>query len=162
MPTPRPHLNTDTVTRITQAVSSGSTREDAAAYAGVGRSTLHAWLAEARDLDKNPDGRPTTPTERQRLCLDLLDGVERGDGQIAVLMVGRVVAASATSWQAAAWWLERRRWADYGRKDFLRSEVTGRDGEPLESVSPRDVLADRLARLLPAEPEDEPEPEVAL
>jgi hypothetical protein len=41
-------------------------------------------------------------------------------------------AAAAGNWQAAAWWLERRKAADYRRVDRL--EATGEGGGPQETV----------------------------
>lgn len=153
-PVGRPDLLTETrLDKIEQAVRGGSTREDAARYAGIGASTLYEWLAEGRHLTANP---PKVPAARDRLLMELAERLERADGSMAVLMVGRVIqAANSGTWQAAAWWLERRRSDDYGRKDFLRSESKV---EVESDVDVREVLRDRIARLVPlgAEPDEHP------
>lgn len=79
---------------IVNALRAGSTRRIAAASAGIDHATLYRWL----DFD---------PAFRAQ--------VERAEAEAEVRCVSLVAKAASTNWRAAAWWLERRRPADYGR-----------------------------------------------
>jgi hypothetical protein len=51
------------------------------------------------------------------------DAIKKAESEAEVRMVAHVLkAATDGTWQAAAWWLERRRPTDYGRRD--RVELT--------------------------------------
>lgn len=80
-----------------QALREGNTRRAAAALGGIGESTFQEWLHEK---------------------VGFAAAVEKAEGECEAEMVSRVRrAALGDTWQAAAWWLERRRAADFGRKD---------------------------------------------
>ena len=84
-------------------MSIGNTRTAAAAYAGIHRDTLYAWLAR----------RPM-----------FAQAVEKAEADAEVRATATVLkAAQKGTWQAAAWWLERRRPADYGRRGRLDVHV---------------------------------------
>jgi len=84
------------------ALSAGNTRQAACFYAGISDETLANWM---------------------RRSLEFLERVKKAEADAEVRMVAQVArAAQEGTWQAAAWWLERRRPEDYGRRD--RVEVT--------------------------------------
>lgn len=84
---------------ILTALRAGNTRTAAAAYARIDRSTFKLWL--------------------QRYPTFLAD-VEKAEADAEVAMVANIrKAVNDGTWTAAAWWLERRRHEDWGRKDRL-------------------------------------------
>jgi hypothetical protein len=87
---------------ILGALRRGCTRRAAAAVGGIHHSTLYEWIA--RD-----------PT--------LADTIERAEHEAEATFTAVVAQASLTSWQAAAWWLERRRHADYARREHVEMTV---------------------------------------
>ena len=88
--------------RLLSALSAGNTRQAACFYAGISDETLANWM---------------------RRSLEFLERVKKAEADAEVRMVAQVArAAQEGTWQAAAWWLERRRPEDYGRRD--RVEVT--------------------------------------
>lgn len=108
--------------RILVYIRQGNTIETAARCAGIHRDTLYDWMKRARK-DRDPKFIP------------FADAVDVALGQAEALNVAIVRAAATGSngqngaWQAAAWWLERRNRADYGR--FEKREVVGKDDKPL-------------------------------
>jgi len=89
---------------ILEPLRAGGTRKAAAASAGVGESTLHDWLRAARGGGTSLQG-------------ELLIEVERAEAQAEARATGVITAAvEGGDWKAAAWWLERRRRADWGRQ----------------------------------------------
>lgn len=87
----------ETAKKITDALMDGNTRGTSALYAGVCQDTLNNWLNRYSDF-------------RQ--------AVEKAEAQAEVGHVLNIrQAALAGNWTASAWWLERRRHQDWGRKD---------------------------------------------
>ena len=75
-------------------LAAGATRRAACAASDISPKTLERWQKD-----------------------DVLGAaIKKADGLAEALATSYVVAAMPTNWQAAAWWLERRRAADYGRK----------------------------------------------
>jgi hypothetical protein len=88
----------DRVAAILDALRLGATVEHAAAAAGVHRDTVHGW-------------------RRRYSAFNDAINVAEGAGVVASLRVINDAAAAGT-WQAAAWLLERRHPATYGRRPF--------------------------------------------
>lgn len=102
MTTGRPtKLDDLTSEKIIDALAGGGTRRAAAAAAKVHVSTLQDWLARGRAGE--------VPFS------DFSDRVRWAEAEAEMIMVGAIrKAALSGSWQAAAWWLERRRPERYG------------------------------------------------
>lgn len=95
---------------ICDALKLGNTRKDSAAYAGVSVDSLALWLK-------------TYPA--------FADDVAKSEAAVAMRNVALIQkAAQAGTWQAAAWWLERRRSSDFS----VKHEVTGAEGGPINIV----------------------------
>lgn len=73
----------------------GNTRRASHLAAGVSHQTFYNWLQDAT----------------------FLDAVEKAEAAAEQRFLGQVAVAARTQWQAAAWWLERRRNAEYARHD---------------------------------------------
>lgn len=89
--------------RITDALAAGNTRQAAAAYGGIDLHTLARWIERYASF---------------------ASAIKSAEAQAEVGHVARIAQASqAGNWQASAWWLERRRHADWGKVDRLEIEV---------------------------------------
>lgn len=95
--------------RLYEALRAGNTRRASCAYAGISQSCFASWL------DRFGDFR---------------DAIEKAEADAEIRNVAIIQKAASESWQAAGWWLERRRPGDYRQ----RQEVTGADGGPLKIV----------------------------
>lgn len=109
---------------------------------GVAPSTYYYWLREAEELSEqvhNDDGGRKSRAQlaeegivfkkRQRELLKFLETVKRAEAQAIQRNVLVIQAAVQNHWQAAAWYLERRRPGDWGKKDQMG--VSGPDGGPI-------------------------------
>ncbi len=76
------------------ALGTGCTREAAARHAEIHRTTLYRWLERDAAI-------------RIR--------VEKAEADVEVRLAAQIVQAAPDDWRAAAWLLERRRPAGYGR-----------------------------------------------
>jgi len=90
---------------VLSAIRMGATRNAAAAAGGMNRMTLWRWVTEDEDM--------------ARL-------VEEAEGNAELRYVSTIQTAATTTWQAAAWWLERRRPTTYGRKDRMDVSIEAR------------------------------------
>lgn len=100
---PPKELTEDRENRIIGAIEAGNTRACAAHLAGISPSTLTDWITRGRN------GDPLFSAFAVRL--------KEADAKAEELMVSRVRAASLETWQSAAWWLERRRHNDWGKRE---------------------------------------------
>lgn len=111
---------------LLNALRAGNTRQASAAYAEINRATFYRWM----DADAS-----------------LRDSIEKAEAEAEVRFAAQVArAATNGTWQAAAWWLERRRPSDFALRS--RVEMTGKDGGPIESVSITDDLSPDVKRRL--------------
>jgi hypothetical protein len=67
--------------------------------------------------------------EKHWLCVELVDGVEKARARAEMQSVALIRKAAEKNWQAAAWYLERRNYQEWGRKDKV--EVSGPQGGPI-------------------------------
>ena len=102
----------DTVAAIIAAVEGGATYRHAAASVGVSERTLHDWQV------RHPHFSQALKTAEASACMAAIGTIRR--------------AAEAGTWQAAAWYLERRYPAEYGRRAVTVDasvQVTHDDGD---------------------------------
>jgi hypothetical protein len=101
--------NEETVTRVTQALRAGNTRRAACAYANIDQGTFANWLKQHSDFS---------------------DAIEKAEGDAEVRNVAIIQKAADSTWQAAAWWLERKHKQEWSS----RVEQTGADGSPVKVI----------------------------
>jgi transposase-like protein len=115
---------------LIQALQGGNYVDVACQYAGLAPSTVYRWVERGRnERDRLEAGQPPTPSETP--YVELCESVERARAQAVVANVTVIQqAARAGTWQAAAWWLERKHKQDWSS----RVEQTGADGTPVKVI----------------------------
>jgi hypothetical protein len=94
---------------LEHAIRLGAPYSQACGYAGIAFQTFNEWRKENAAFS---------------------DRIQKAEGEAVAGWLEKIEAAATEgAWQAAAWKLERRYPADFGRRDGL--EVTGKDGAPL-------------------------------
>ena len=94
----RPTKHTpETELAILNALRVGNTRTDSALAAGISYELLRQWCGS----------------------LEFLAAVQRAEAEARLRMVGIIAKAAVNTWQAAAWFLERREPEHWGRRDRL-------------------------------------------
>ena len=108
-----------------EALRHGNTRRAAAAMAGVTERTLYRWI----------EGD-----------VPFRHAVEKAEGEAEAMYLAAVERAVPESWQAAAWWLERRKHMDYSRREKVDMTVdVKREAERIaaaQGLEVADVLAE--------------------
>jgi len=131
-------LTPETQDRIVQALRVGAYREDAALYAGIHVATLYRWLETGEADEANNIESPHR---------ELREAVKGAEARAEVDMLTIINKAAIKNWQAAAWRLERKNPAKWGKRDAV--EVSG-DVQHNVSVDlvPEDEQRAEIARLL--------------
>ena len=125
-------LTPETQKAICDALRAGATHRMAADFAGVDVATMQRWLAD-----------PRSPFREFR---EAVKGAE-AKGDVGALAVIRQAATNGT-WQAAAWLLERRHPAEYGRRQVVALQrAHDPDVTDLQAAAQRGVGANDAAVL---------------
>lgn len=156
-------LTPETVDRLLKAIKAGATVRNAAIYAGIGESTFHEWMAQARDESPRPEFLEfAEQIERARaeLQVDILESVmETIKGGFVTKRTTRYSREGEpeTEEQYAppdgrlGLDLLSRIWpTDFARRSAM--EVSGPEGGPIELATAQRVqaLAGRVAAALAA------------
>lgn len=119
--------------KIVDALRLGNYIETAAAYAGVSKTTIYDWLKKGARSKKGK-------------YKDFSNAVEKALAEAEMRDVALIGNAAKENWQAAAWRLERKFPARWGRK--TQHEITGKEGNPIEVTDPKRQLLDRISSLV--------------
>lgn len=133
--------------KIVEAIEAGNYVETSVQYAGITKSTFYAWLdkgtSERDRLLADPDA---TPDPKMADYLEFADAIERAQASSEVRAVAIIQKAAFTTWQAAAWWLERTRPKRYARVD--KAELTGAEGGSVRIEVSTEDLERKVGRIL--------------
>lgn len=89
--------------KILKALRDGNTRTAAAGAGGINQDTFFSWLREFPEFSES---------------------VKKAEAEAEAAHVAVVKKAGKDgTWQASAWWLERRRHEAWGRKDLLAAQL---------------------------------------
>jgi len=117
---------------IVSAVRAGNYMETAAAFAGVHKATLFAWLKRGATSKKNS------------AYVRFHDAVKKATAEAEVRDIQTILAAAETQWQAAAWHRERMnpdRWGRAARLDVRTESVRGEETDrPFKDKTDEEVL----------------------
>ena len=133
--------------RIVQSILAGNYEETAALAGGISKPTFHRWMARGRDCPAptvTDDGVTAHTDERYRL---FHEAVIEARAQAEERNVMIIQQAAQTTWQAAAWWLERSFPKRYGRRNDT-DEPTGGESSGELSLAALDAEIEKLTREL--------------
>jgi transposase len=121
---------------IVDSIAAGVPRKFAAQRAGVTERCLYKWLARGRQGGK-----------RNAAYVQLVQALQKAEADAVARNVAVVQKAANTTWQAAAWWLERRYHAEFGRKGMVTNAT--RD-KPAPAADPGLAFLGQIAAFLAA------------
>lgn len=131
-----PSLNDERVKNLLAALNTGHYMSRACSIANIAPSTVYWWLDEAKKIQTNKDNGKDVSTrdEAYLLVAEKINQAKEAAAHRALHTIQ--LAASAGTWQAAAWYLERTDPNHYGR----RTQITGADSEAVKiNVSVEEV-----------------------
>lgn len=104
---------------LVRDLKAGLTRACACVRAGITYATLKTWVHRGRKGGKDNAAYST-----------FLAAVKKAEQDAVARNVGVIQKAARKTWQAAAWWLERKAPQDWARTE--RQEVTGKGGKAIQ------------------------------
>lgn len=125
-------LNDEVTAKICEALRTGNTRRAACAYAGIDQDTLGNWLRRSSDFsdavkkaESDCEISYAAVIKRAAVGHDVYKKVTKTKtvGEVSVVETTETISREF-EWQAAAWWLERRKPEDYARFVFDPSKLT--------------------------------------
>lgn len=96
-------------TEICKYLQAGNNQEDSAVLAGINPDTFYTWKKEKPDFS---------------------EAIKKAERKCKARNIAFVQQAAEKSWQAAAWYLERKYHDEYALKNI--SEIGGKDGQPIQ------------------------------
>lgn len=130
--------NRDRHEEIVASIRAGNSKATSFRLAGIDPNTGHEWVKFGRDYP-----------EKYPHYLELGEDIEQAIAEYEATRVALVsVAADTGSWQAAAWWLERRNPSTWGRNDTVKYEGNTSPTIQLNQVILADASARELSRKL--------------
>jgi len=98
-------LTKELIKEAYKLVAAGNYDKDVYPILGIDKSTWYRWLSEGE-------------TAKSGLKKEFYDTVKKAEKDAIARNVALIQrAAQEGNWQAAAWWLERKYFEDWGRKD---------------------------------------------
>jgi hypothetical protein len=135
--------------QIVMTLRMGNYIETAAAFAGINKVTLYAWLKRGRkEIDRVGDGeRGKRVTKNEQIYVDFTNAVEVAMAEAELRDVQILYNAGKSDWKSSAWRLERKYPKKWGRSES--HEITGKDGGPVEfdDVVAREKLFKKLVTM---------------
>lgn len=108
--------------KIVQALTAGNTRTAAVAYANVDYQTFLNWMERGNNA-------------RSGLFFDFFEAVKKAEADAEVRNVAIIQKAAEKNWQAAAWWLERRKPDDWKNREELSVDLSRLSDEELIAIA---------------------------
>ena len=99
-------LNQEIMKAIVSAILSGAYVETAAAFAGISKSTFYEWMRKGAKASKGK-------------YFDFSDAIKKAMAEAELRDIMVVNRAAQSSWQAAAWKLERKYPDRWGRRENI-------------------------------------------
>ena len=105
------------VEKIIKFVENGATNKEAAMLADVSEETFYCWQRK-----KLANGEPNPDYQSE-----LSELLKKAKTKRKVAMVNRILTAAQKTWQAAAWYLERKHNEEFGRREKHEVEFSPQD-----------------------------------
>jgi hypothetical protein len=99
------------IQKVAQTVSRGVPLKHAALVAGITTNQLSRWMkngAKMRAIVAEEGHFPSGSTQEDWMSAELHQEVEIAHAKVVERYAKRINTAAKKSWQAAAWWLQRR------------------------------------------------------
>jgi len=113
-----PKLTAEQLQAVCKALLSGMPRYAACCVAGLPMASFYNYMKKGQEAKDSGDATPYS-----RGVVEIVDAIEKAEAQAIQRNIAHIQIAAKTSWQAAAWWLERRYPEQFARRE--RHDITG-------------------------------------
>jgi hypothetical protein len=116
--------SSEMVDEICKYLRAGNNISDTCSLVGINDDTFYDWKKNKPEFS---------------------DALKKAENECKARNIAIIQKAAEKSWQAAAWWLERRYNSEFALKSV--QEFTGKDGQPLQFTYKVDLAGGFLPRL---------------
>lgn len=127
----RGKLNKELIEEAERLVKSGQDDIDVYNYLGISHETWYRWLREGEN-------------NKNRLTREFYETIKKAKASAVIRNVTIIQNSAQETWQAAAWWLERKYPERFGKKE--KYEHTGKDGGAIE-INSKQLREQILSRI---------------
>lgn len=114
-------INEELINKIAEYVEKGSFVKDACILVGIDEDTYYRW---------KQIGLEDRKAKQDTIYSDFLSRMEKSEVLQKQKHIDVFFKDDSKTWQKSAWWLERKFYDEFGRKDKLQHE--GKDGGDIE------------------------------
>ncbi len=128
-------LSRDLIGKISELLEKGYYVKDITDYLEINESTYYYWQNQAKELGKQIEAEEIKKkdlTEYQLLLMEFFKSVKKAASKAIMKNVDIIQKAAKDQWQAAAWYLERRDYKNWGRKE--KHEIQGNLDNKIEYI----------------------------
>jgi hypothetical protein len=113
-------LTPERIKKVAALVREGNYARQAAAASGIGESTYYLWLQQGREAQ----AKTGTLTAHEKRAVEFLEAIKSAEAAAEAEALSVIQGAGRDgTWQAAAWYLERKHADRWGRKDSHKVEA---------------------------------------
>lgn len=105
-------LNKDTLAKICEYVKAGNTFKHSVQACGISEAAFYNWMKRGKDAQESG-----SKAKADQIYIELVESIKKAEAEAIVRNVAVINKAAQKTWQAAAWYLERRRPEEYGRRE---------------------------------------------
>jgi hypothetical protein len=119
-------LSSELIKEIAKHLRAGNYASDVIDFLNVDHATYYSWKKQSKKLYKQiskGEMKKENLTEYQELLIEFLDAIKKAEKESILRNVATIQKASQSSWQASAWFLERRNYKKWGRHTFEKQEI---------------------------------------
>lgn len=132
--------------KIVSALNAGNYQDTAARYAGITRATFYNWLERGR-IERERIESGEKPSKSEAIYVEFIEAIEQARANAEVRAVALIQkAATEGNWRAAQFFLERSHPQRWGALN--RTEISGPQGGPIETMIDAETLDEKLTALL--------------
>jgi hypothetical protein len=115
-------LDAELIERAHKLISEGHYAVTVCAYLGIGESTYYSWIQKAKtDAEKN----------KKSIYVEFMESINEAEAKAEMRHLQNIVKASADgTWQASAWYLERKHKAKWSTKQEV--QLSGDEEKPIK------------------------------
>ncbi|MBD3276840.1 MAG: hypothetical protein GF388_00925 [Candidatus Aegiribacteria sp.] len=131
-------LTRDIIKAVEEMATLGMYNVDIAHNLQINKGTFYNWQKIGMDIHEQVwqgDKDEKSLNRSERLYYDFFNSLKRAQSEAVKSALGRIRKAGRESWQAEAWFLERTRPDDFGRRERHQIEHSGKIAHTL---SPED------------------------
>jgi hypothetical protein len=126
-------LSKELIEKAHELIAAGNYAVVACQLLGICQATYYNYLKKGeKDLEAGVDS----------LELEFLKAIKEAEAEAEARNVALIQTAAQGTWQAAAWYLERKHKDRWSVKSAV--ELTGKEGGPIEIESPRERIERRI------------------